>query len=95
MFIKGILIGLASFIITGIFHPVVVKLEYYYGTKSWIWLCIPGIVLLIISFFMNTIVSILLGVLAFSLFWSCIEIFKQRTRVLLGRARKNPNRSYE
>ncbi|MFW5850615.1 MAG: DUF4491 family protein [Bacteroidota bacterium] len=95
MFINGILIGFASFVITGIFHPVVIKLEYYYGTKSWIWLCIPGIALLFVSLFTSTIVSILLGVLAFSLFWSCIEIFKQRTRVLQGRARKNPNRSYE
>jgi len=95
MFINGILIGLASFVITGIFHPVVVKLEYHYGTKSWIWLCIPGIIALIISLFTSTIISIVLGVLSFALFWSCIEIFKQRTRVLQGRARKNPKQNYE
>ena len=33
----GLLIGMATFLIIGLFHPVVVKAEYYWGTRCW-WL---------------------------------------------------------
>ena len=33
----GILIGLATFLIIGLFHPLVIKGEYYFGTRCW-WL---------------------------------------------------------
>ena len=29
----GLLIGIVTFLIIGLFHPVVVKAEYYWGTK--------------------------------------------------------------
>lgn len=29
----GLLIGIATFLIIGLFHPVVVKAEYYWGTE--------------------------------------------------------------
>ena len=29
----GILIGLATFLIIGLFHPLVIKGEYYFGTR--------------------------------------------------------------
>lgn len=95
MYVSGILIGLGSFIITGVFHPVIVKMEYHYGKQSWPWLCIPGILLLVCSLFVTTLLSIACGVLAFSLFWSAIELFKQHTRVIQGRAKKNPQRNYD
>lgn len=31
----GLLIGIVTFLIIGLFHPVVVKAEYYWGTKCW------------------------------------------------------------
>ena len=31
----GILIGLATFLIIGLFHPLVIKGEYYFGTRCW------------------------------------------------------------
>ena len=33
----GLLIGIATFLIIGLFHPVVVKAEYYWGTQC----CFP------------------------------------------------------
>ena len=30
---EGILIGICTFLIIGLFHPVVVKAEYYWGTR--------------------------------------------------------------
>ena len=36
----GLLIGIVTFLIIGLFHPVVVKAEYYWGTKCW---CAHGV----------------------------------------------------
>ena len=30
----GIIVGLATFLIIGIFHPIVIKAEYYWGVKK-------------------------------------------------------------
>ena len=35
--LTGIVIGIATFLIIGIFHPMVTKGEYYFGVKIW-WL---------------------------------------------------------
>ena len=32
---NGLLIGIATFLIIGLFHPVVVKAEYYWGFFSY------------------------------------------------------------
>ena len=38
--LSGLFIGICTFLIIGLFHPVVVKAEYYWGTKCWwIFLC--------------------------------------------------------
>ena len=30
---QGVVIGLCTFLIIGLFHPIVIKGEYYFGTK--------------------------------------------------------------
>ena len=35
--LTGLAIGLGTFLIIGIFHPFVIKGEYYFGVKIW-WL---------------------------------------------------------
>ncbi len=80
--IEGFLVGLFAFFLIGVFHPIVIKLEGKYGKKVWPFLLIPGVVAAIASvFIMSRLVSVGLGVLAFALFWSTIEIFKQEKRV--------------
>ena len=32
---EGLIIGISTFLIIGLFHPVVVKAEYYWGTRCW------------------------------------------------------------
>ncbi len=90
----GPLMGLLSFLVIGIFHPVVVKLEYAYGKKSWGLLFVPGVFFIILSLFVSTIWSIISGVVGFSMIWSTIEIFKQHNRVLNKQAKPNPDRKY-
>ncbi len=89
---QGFLIGLAAFFMIGLFHPVVAKMEYHLGKKSWWMLFVPGMGCLAASFFFSSMTSILLGCLAFSFFWSTLELFYQHERVLKGRARRNPKR---
>lgn len=31
----GLIIGAATFLIIGLFHPLVIKGEYYFGVKIW------------------------------------------------------------
>lgn len=81
----GVLIGLASFLIIGLFHPLVIKAEYYIGKSSWWIFLFMGIIFLALSLIAENIYySILLGMLAFSSFWSILEIFEQVKRVEKG-----------
>lgn len=89
----GLVIGLASFLIIGVFHPLVIKGEYYFGQKCRIWFLITGIVLCAASLAVdNIVVSALLGVTAFSCFWSIKEVKEQQERVRKGWFPRNPNR---
>lgn len=35
MNVSGIIIGLATFLIIGLFHPIVIKAEYYFSKLCW------------------------------------------------------------
>lgn len=81
----GLLIGLATFLIIGLFHPLVIKGEYHFGVKCWVAFLVMGIISLVLSVMIRTqLVSILLGVVSFSSFWSIGEVFAQRKRVEKG-----------
>ena len=87
----GLIVGAATFLIIGLFHPLVIKAEYYLGTRSWIWFLIAGLISIALSVLAgSTIVSTLLGVLGFSCLWSIKEVFEQAERVRQGRYPKNP-----
>lgn len=90
--LEGLAIGLATFLIIGIFHPLVIKGEYYMGQKcNWLFL-IGGVATLILSLFTHGVWSILLGVTSFSCFWSILEVREQRERVRKGWFPGNPKR---
>ena len=89
----GVLIGAATFLIIGLFHPIVIKAEYYLGVKCWWRFLIAGILGVFGSLFVgNSLLSTLLGVLSFSSFWSIKELFEQRERVRKGWFPKNPKK---
>lgn len=91
----GLGIGLAAFLIIGLFHPVVVKAEYYWGTKSWWVFLVLGILGCVGSVMVeNYFWSAILGVFAFSSFWTIKEIFEQVERIKKGWFPKNPKRKY-
>lgn len=77
----------------GIFHPIVIKAEYYFGTRCW-WVFLLLAVICIAGSLLTTAIipSTILGVVAFSSLWSILELFKQRKRVAKGWFPKNPKR---
>lgn len=93
--IYGLLIGVATFLIIGFFHPVVVKAEYYWGTRCWWIFLVLGVAGTAASLLLTSIFwSALCGVFAFSSFWTIKELFEQQERVLKGWFPRNPKRQY-
>ncbi|MBD5285403.1 MAG: DUF4491 family protein [Bacteroides sp.] len=91
----GLTIGLLTFLIIGIFHPLVVKGEYYFGIRCRWWFMALGFVCVIASVIVSDILwSTLLGVIGFSAFWSIHEIIQQEERVHKGWFPRNPKRTY-
>ena len=89
----GIIIGLISFIIIGVFHPIIVKCEYYFTDKVWPVFLALGVLTIIISLFIkNTVVAAGFGVLGCTFLWSIRELKEQKERVNKGWFPKNPNR---
>lgn len=93
MSFTGIITGFVTFLIIGLFHPLVIKGEYYFGVRCWWAFLVAGIVTGILSLIVsNLYCSIILGVVSFSSFWSILEVFEQRERVRKGWFPKNPKR---
>ena len=81
----GIIIGLATFLIIGIFHPIVIKAEYYLGTRCWWMFLLTGVAFGAVSMLIdNVIISTIMGVTSFSSFWSILELKEQKERVRKG-----------
>ena len=90
----GLAVGLATFFIIAMFHPIVIKAEYYFGKKCWWFFLVAGIVFALISLLVNNFMgSTILGVISFSCFWSILELFEQEKRVAKGWFPANPKRS--
>lgn len=93
---EGLIIGIATFLIIGLFHPLVIKTEYYTGTRLWWVFLLMGIGGVASSLLIdNTLISSLLGVFAFSSFWTIKELFEQEKRVERGWFPRNPKRKYK
>ena len=91
---QGITIGIIAFAIIGVFHPIVIKTEYYFGKKAWPVFLVAGVLLIGLSLFIvSGIISAITGVLGFSSLWSIHEIIEQEQRVKKGWFPSNPNKN--
>lgn len=90
---KGVIVGAAAFFIIGIFHPIVIKAEYYFTKKIWPVFMLLGIVFIAISISLsNELLSTIAGVIGSSWLWSIHELFEQEERVRKGWFPKNEKR---
>lgn len=81
----GIIIGVATFLIIGLFHPLVIKGEYYFGVRCWWVFALMGVAAVVAALFVeDVLLSTLLAVWGASSFWSIGELFEQRKRVEKG-----------
>lgn len=93
---KSVLLAIFTFLIIGLCHPLVIKTEYYFGTRPWwIWL-ICGLAAVVGALFVaDDFISTLLAVFGASLLWGIGELFSQKKRVERGWFPMNPKRKNE
>ena len=81
----GLIIAVATFVVIGIFHPLVIKGEYYFGVGCWWVFLVAGLITLAAALIVENVVwSTLLAIVSASSFWSIRELFQQRERVRKG-----------
>lgn len=92
---SGLILGVATFLLIGVFHVIVVKGEYYFSKIIWPLFLATGIASLFISLFISSpVISSLIAVFGISCLWSIRELFEQEDRVKKGWFPKNPKRRY-
>ena len=95
MYFTVIIIAASTFLAIGIWHPIVIKTEYYWGTRPWILYLLIGLACITGALFIeNAILSSVVGVFGASALWGIGELFAQKKRVEKGWFPKNPKRKY-
>ena len=90
---SGVVIGISAFLIIGIFHPIVIKTEFYFGKKVWPVFLFAGVILIGVSIGITDVtLSSITGIIGFSSLWSIHELIEQEQRVQRGWFPKNPNK---
>lgn len=95
MYFTGIIIAAMTFLTIGLWHPIVIKTEYYFGTRPWVIYLLVGIsccVAALALFISNVYISSFLGVFGASALWGIGELFSQKKRVEKGWFPMNPKR---
>ena len=91
--LTGLAIGIATFLIIGLFHPLVIKGEYHFGVGCWWVFLVMGLMSIVGSVVVHDLFfSTLLAVWGASSLWSIGELFHQRKRVERGWFPANPKR---
>lgn len=90
----GIITGLLAFLLIGVFHPIVIKCEYYFTAGIWPVFLAAGILFLAASAVCPPpLLSSACGILGFTCLWSVIELKEQEKRVAKGWFPANPKRT--
>jgi hypothetical protein len=93
---SGLIIAVTTFLVIGVFHPIVIKAEYHLGTRCWWAFLLASIAFIVASLFTaNDVLSPVLGVVGCSCLWSILELFQQKKRVEKGWFPMNPKRKDE
>lgn len=93
LYFTGLGIALSTFLIIGLFHPIVIKTEYHFGTRPWWLFLVGGLAAIVAALFVESIFwSAILGVFGASALWGIGELFEQKQRVKKGWFPMNPKR---
>lgn len=89
---SNLIVAVVTFAIIGLFHPIVIKAEYHFGTCVWPVFLLAGSCFLVLSFFLHSIGGMLSAVIACTCFWSILELFEQKERVEKGWFPRKPKK---
>ena len=93
LYFEGILIAAAAILIIGVFHPIVIKTEYYFGKETWPVFLVLGILCTASSLLIcNQTAGAVLAITGAGFLWSIRELFEQEERVKKGWWPENPAR---
>lgn len=93
MNIYGLITAAICFACIGLFHPIVIKAEYYFSARCWPVFLLAGILFLALSVCAaDFLLSAALGVVGCSCLWSIPELKSQEKRVERGWFPENPKR---
>lgn len=96
MYFTGIIIAIMTFLAIGIWHPIVIKTEYYWGTRPWVLYLLVGICCCVAALFTEKRLSVVVpGGVWRSALWGIGELFSQKKRVEKGWFPMNPKRKHE
>ena len=96
MKMDGILVGIATFCLIGIFHVIIIQAEYYLSKKIWPAFLVAGILCIVLSTSAAHVEGrCLLAILGFTLLWSIKELFEQERRVEKGWFPRNEKRRHK
>ena len=74
MHYSGVIVGVITFLLIGLFHPIVIKAEYYFSKKIWPVFGMAGLFFVAGSLFIeNVLISIILAVTGITCLWSIID----------------------
>lgn len=90
--VEGVLVGAASLLVIGAFHPLVIWCEYHFTQQVWPVFLLAGLLCLLGALLVQGLPSILLGLLGAGFLWSIRELKEQAGRVERGWFPKNPKR---
>ena len=100
--LEGVVVGAASLLVIGAFHPLVIWCEYRFTQRIWpvfliagllcLVFLIAGLLCLLAALLIQGLLSILLGLLGAGCLWSIRELKEQAKRVERGWFPKNPKR---
>lgn len=81
----GLIIGIATLLIIGLGFPLVIRGERYLGYTWWPYMMGVGIVIVILSLFVQTDwLSVIIGVLGATFIWGSTELKEQAVRAEVG-----------
>lgn len=92
---EGVVLAAASLLIIAVYHPLVIKAEYWFGTRVWPLFAAAGLICLLISACLRGVASPILAFLGATNLWSVVELKAQAKRVRKGWFPKNTRRKYE
>ena len=89
---EGIPVALASLAIIAIYHPLVVKAEYYFSSRIWPAFALCGLLGLTASLFLHGALAPVAAFWSATNLWCVVEVHAQARRVEKGWFPKNPRR---